>query len=84
MLVLLEHYFGRLDYDRYRISLPEAELLSAPSGDDALDHVSPNTNHHMRHNFSEMNLGDFSNKLVPSGKRHLFRIPHLAYDSGTV
>lgn len=65
-LVFLKHDFGRLDDNRYGVSLLQLEFFGTSPGNDAFDYIFPDANYNVGHDLTEMNLGNFTNKLVSS------------------
>ena len=74
-LVLLEHHFGRLDYDSNCVSLLKSELFRAASCDHAFDLALSNFDDDMGHDVPESHLHNFSFELVSRRYRHDLRMP---------
>jgi len=58
--ILLNHDFGSFDNSGNGIAILQFEFIGAAAGDCALDKVVPDTNNHMGHHITQLNLFDCS------------------------
>jgi len=59
-LVLLKHYFGRLDHDGDFVTFLQAKLLGAPACNDTFYHPFSDAHVDVRHDVAQRDFDDFS------------------------
>ena len=69
-LILFEHHFRGFDDRGDLVSDLQLHLLNAALGDYAFNHILADTDHHMRHDATELNLDHFAFEPVSCGKGH--------------